>query len=147
MSLTKTATLQPIPYISFNGNCAEAVEFYAKTLGGTILSKMTFGQMPGAEQMPPDIADRIVNIQLELPGGQWLYAGDCPPHMTFNGIHGIGLALNFDTVEEAESIFNLLAEGGEVNMPFAPTFWAEKFGMVTDKYGVDWMINGVLQKM
>jgi len=144
MSQTK---LQPIPYVSFNGNCAEAFDFYAETLGGKITSKMTFGQMPGGEPMPPEVSNLIMNVLLELPGGGMLYGGDCPPHMTFQGIHGIGMALIFDTVAEAESVFNRLADGGQVNMPFAPTFWAEKFGMLTDKYGVDWMINGVMLKM
>ena len=142
-----STALQPIPYLNFNGNCAEAIDFYAAALGGTVASKMTFGEMPGAEPMPPEIANRIMNARLDLPGGGMLYGGDCPPHMAHQGIHGVGLALQFDSVEEAETIFNRLAEAGEISMPFGPTFWAEKFGMVTDKYGVDWMVNAVMKQM
>jgi len=143
-----TTMLQPIPYLFFNGDCAEAMRFYEKTLGGTIKVMMTGAQMPVdqcAEPTPKEFMDRIVNAQLELPGGYLLYAGDCHPQISYDGIRGISLTLNFATVEEAEQMFNALAEGGEIGMPFAPAFWAEKFGMVTDKFGVDWIINGVLQ--
>ena len=67
--------------------------------------------------------------------------------MPYEGIKGVSLTLNFDTVEEGEEIFNKLADGGQVFMPYAPTFWAEKFGMVTDKFGVTWVVNGVLQTL
>lgn len=144
MSATLTTTLQPIPYLSFDGNCAEAMRHYENVFGGKIKSITSYGDSPFADQMPPECADKIMNAQLELPGGGLLYAGDCPPHVQSNGIHGVGLALNFGDVDEAEKIFDRLAEGGGVTMPFAPTFWAEKFGMVSDKFGVEWLINGVL---
>ncbi len=147
MSPTKTQTLQPIPYLSFDGNCAEAMHFYEKTLGGTIKVMMSGSQVPVQDEMCAAFGDRILNCQLELPGGTMLYGGDCPTHMPYEGIKGVSLTLNFDTVDEGEEIFNILADGGQVFMPYEPTFWAEKFGMVTDKFGVTWVVNGVLQTL
>ena len=144
MTTTKTSPLLPIPYLAFNGNCAEAMRFYERVLGGKITVMMTGAQSPMADQMPKEFADRVMNAQLLLPGGGLLYAGDVPPHMPYEGIKGVNIALNFDTVEEAESIFNALAEGGKVTMPYSPTFWAKKFGMLIDKFGVSWIINGEL---
>jgi PhnB protein len=145
MSPKKTARVQPIPYLSFNGNCAEAMRHYEKVLGGTMRSMMSGAQSPMAASIPKEFADRILNAQLELPGGELLFAGDCPAHMPYEGIKGVTLALNYDSVEEAEAIFNALAEDGQVTMPFSPTFWAKKFGMLVDKFGVGWIINGELQ--
>lgn len=147
MSPTKTQTLQPIPYLSFDGNCAEAMHFYEKTFGGTIKVMMSGSQVPVQDEMAAAFGDRILNCQLELPGGTMLYGGDCPTHMPYEGIKGVSLTLNFDTVDEGEEIFNILADGGQVFMPYEPTFWAEKFGMVTDKFGVTWVVNGVLQTL
>ncbi|HET6327618.1 MAG TPA: VOC family protein [Planctomycetaceae bacterium] len=144
MSLAQTTTLQPIPFLSFDGKCAEAMRFYEKVLGGTIKVMMSGAQSPMAAQIPKEFADRILNAQLELPGGALLYAGDAPAHVPYKEIQGVTLALNYDTVEEAESKFNTLAQGGQVTMPFGPTFWARKFGMLVDKYGVAWVINGEL---
>jgi len=144
VSSSKTTTLQPIAYLAFDGNCAEAMRYYEKVLGGTIRVMMSAAQSPIADKMPKEFAHRILNAQLELPGGGFLYAGDTPPHIPYEGIKGVTLALNYATVEEAESVFNKLAEGGKVTMPFSPTFWAKKFGMLVDKYGVAWVINGEL---
>lgn len=142
-----TAHLQPIPYLSFDGNCAQAIHFYEKVLGGTIKSMMSGAQSPMAAQIPKEFADRILNAQLQLPGGSFLFAGDCPSHIPYEGIKGITIALNYDTVEEAESVFNKLSEGGKVTMPFGPTFWAKKFGMLVDQFGVPWIINGELTEV
>lgn len=107
---TKT-TLQPIPYLSFNGNCSDAMRFYENVLGGSIKVMMSGGQSPMAAQIPKEFADRIMNAQLELPGGSLLYAGDCPSHIPYEGVKGVTIALNYNTVDEAEAIFNKLAEG------------------------------------
>jgi len=147
MSSTQTVNLQPIPYLSFDGNCADAMRFYEHVLGGKIKSMMSGGQSPMASQIPKEFADRILNAQLELPGGSLLFAGDAPSHIPYEGIKGVSITLNFSSVEEAEVIFNALAEGGRVTMPFAPTFWAKKFGMLVDKFGVPWIINGHLHSM
>ena len=137
-----THTLQPIPYLSFDGNCAEALDFYAEIFGGAITFKMTFGEMPGDMPLAEEDKGRVVNEVLSLPGGAMLYGGDTPPGRPFSPMTGLMLALNFPTVEEGQHVFDALADGGSVFMPFEPTFWAEKFGMVTDKYGIHWGING-----
>ena len=135
--------LQPIPYLAFDGNCAEAMRFYAKVLDGK-LDLMTFGQSPMADQTPKAAVNRIMHARLTLSGNGSLYAGDCPPQMTYQGIHGVSIALNFDTVEKAQQIFDALAEGGMVTMPFSDTFWAKKFGMARDRFGCHWIVNGEL---
>ena len=140
--------LQPIPYLGFDGRCAEALDFYADLFGGEIVSKMTFGDMPqdmpGSMPITEDAKNRVVNEMLMLPGGAMLYGGDTPPGMPFSPMSGIMLTLNFPTVDEAQTVFDGLAEDGEITMPFAPTFWSEKFGMVTDKFGIHWAVNGNL---
>ncbi len=144
MTLTKTATLQPIPYLSFNGNCREAIDFYKDLFGGRLISITTFGETPMAGAMKPEELNNVVNAQLELPGGPVLMAGDAPSMYPYQGVQGVTICLNFDTVEEAEEAFNALAVGGQITMPFSDAFWAKKFGMVTDRFGVPWVLNGEL---
>jgi len=131
---------QPIPYLAFDGNCAEAVRFYAKTLNGK-LDMLTFGESPMAERTPKEARDRIMHARLAFDGNGSLYAGDCPPGIPYQGIHGVSLTLNYDTVAQAERVFHALAEAGKVTMPFGPTFWAKGFGMLSDKFGCQWAVN------
>lgn len=147
MSSNQPTKLQPIPYLAFNGNCAEAMRYYEKVFGGKIKVMMSGAQAPVAAQVPKEFADRILNCQLELPGGNFLYGGDAPPHAPYEGVKGVTITLNYNSVDEAEAMFNTLVEGGKVTMPFATTFWAKKFGMLVDKFGVSWAINGELLKM
>lgn len=132
---------QPIPYLAFDGNCAEAMRFYAKVLDGK-LDLMTFGQSPMADQTPKDAINRIMHARLALADNGFLYAGDCPPQMPYQGIHGVSITLNYDAVAQAERAFKALADGGKVTMPFGATFWAKGFGMLTDKFGCPWLVNG-----
>ena len=141
MSNTQTSPLQPIPYIHLNMNCREALGFYEKVLGGKIASISTYGENM-AEHVPAEAHHLIVNAEIAMPGGLILYLSDAMPNVPYEGIRGISLALNFDTCEEGEKIFNALSEGGTVSMPWSPTFWAKMFGMVDDKYGVSWLVNG-----
>jgi PhnB protein len=135
----------PIPYLSFDGNCAEAMRFYERALGGTLEVLLRNADSPMAAQTPPEHADRIMHARLALPEGGMLYAGDCPPQMKHTGIHGVGFALNYDTVAQATAVFNALAEGGKVSMALQPMFWAKIWGMLTDKFGTPWIVNGELQ--
>jgi PhnB protein len=128
--------LQPIPYLSFNGNCAEAMRFYERVLGGKLELLLRNADTPMAAQTPKEHADRISHARLLLPGGASLYGGDCPPQMTYGGIHGVG---------QASKAFNALADGGKVSMKLQPMFWAKIWGMLTDKFGTPWIINGELQ--
>ena len=132
----------PIPYLSFDGNCAEAMRFYEKALGGKLEAVITNRQTPYADQTPKEALDRVMHAYLSLPDGGSLYAGDAMPGSPYAGIQGVMIAITFDTVGEAEKVFAALSEGGKVGMPLAPTFWAKTFGMVTDRYGTPWGING-----
>ncbi len=132
----------PIPYLSFDGNCAEAMRFYERALGGKLEAVMTHRDTPYAAQMPPDQLDRVMHAYLALPDGGSLYAGDCMPGSPYTGINGVMVAITYDTVAEAERVFAALADGGKVTMPLGPTFWAKAFGMLVDRYGTPWGING-----
>jgi PhnB protein len=133
---------QPIPYLAFDGNCADAMRFYAQVLGGK-LDLLTFGESPMSEGTPKDALNRIMHARLALEGNGSLYAGDCPPGMAYQGIHGVSITLNYGAVALAERVFHAMAaDGGKVTMAFGPTFWAKGFGMVTDKFGCPWIING-----
>ena len=137
----------PIPYLAFNGNCAEAVRFYEQVLGGKIEMMMDGASSPMAADVPKEFAHRIIHARLVLPDGGVIYAGDTPAHLPYEGIKGITLTLSYDTVDQARRIFDKLAAGGQVNMAMAPTFWAKAWGMLVDKYGVAWMVNGEVQPM
>ena len=136
------------PYLSFDGKTREAFAFYAQALGATIETMMSFADMPPmptpeegcAGGMPA--GDGIMHASLLLPGGARLFSGDVPPGMPFDGMKGVMLALQYDTVDEAHSAFEALSQGGQVTMPLAPAFWAKTFGMLTDRFGVSWAVNG-----
>lgn len=132
---------QPIPYLAFDGNCADAMRIYAKALGGK-LDMLTFGQSPMAEQTPKSARDQIMHARLALEENGSLYAGDSPPGMPYQGIHGVSITLNYGSVAQADRVFKALADGGKVTMAPGPTFWAKRFGMVTDKFGCPWIVNG-----
>lgn len=128
------------PYLAFDGNCADAMRFYEKTLGGK-LQIMTFGDSPMASQAPPGAEKRVMHARLEVEG-RVLMASDTMPGMKYQGIHGVGISLSYADVAQAKRVFDALAEGGKVTMPLQKTFWVESFGMVTDRFGTPWMVNG-----
>ncbi len=131
--------MQVNAYLSFNGNCAEAFQFYEKTLGGTIEFLMTHGEAPGAEELPAGWRNMVMHARLAA-GGQVLLGSDSPPD-DYEKPQGITVSLQVDSAAEAERIFDAFADGGTVSMPMEQTFWAERFGMVTDRFGTPWMIN------
>jgi PhnB protein len=135
---------QAIPYLSFDGQCAEAMRFYERALGlGARIELLLSGaDTPMAAQIPKESAHRIIHCRLAFADGSHLYAGDAPDNAPYGGMTGIAVTMNYPTVAEAESAFRALAEGGRVSMPLAPTFWARSFGMLTDRYGTPWIING-----
>ena len=128
-------------YLSCDGNAAEAMRFYEKTLGGTMQMMMTMGEAPGAEQFPAGAEKRIMHAALAYGDGM-LMASDTMPGQPDEGMKGFGVALTIETVAEARRVFDAFAEGGKVTMPFEKTFWVEGFGMVTDRFGTPWLING-----
>ena len=135
--------LQLDTYLFFDGNCADAMRFYERTLGGK-LDMMTHGDSPMAAQMPPGSANRnrILHARLELDGGRLLMASDAMAGQPYEGMKGFSLSLIYPTVSEANRMFAALAEGGQITMPIAKTFWAEAFGMLVDRFGTPWMVNG-----
>jgi PhnB protein len=128
------------PYLIFNGNCAEAMRFYERTLGGK-LEMMTHGQSPIADQIPPGSADRILHARLAFDGGV-LMASDGMVSDSYKGMHGFSVSVIYPTAAEAKRVFDALAKGGKVTMPLDKTFWAEAFGMLVDRFGTPWIING-----
>jgi PhnB protein len=135
---------QPIPYLTFNGNCADAMRHYERVFEGDLQALMSYGESPMAAETPPETHHLIMHAFLVLGGGGSLMAGDAMPGMCAEGapVNATMLALTYATVDEAERVFARLAEGGKVTMPLSPAFWAKAFGMVTDKFGVPWGING-----
>lgn len=129
------------PYLCFNGNCREAVAFYQSTLGASLEMMMTWAEAPMDDEMCKAGGDNIMHASLTL-GGRRLMASDSPPGMPFSGMHGFGVSLSYDIADEGRRIFAALAEGGQVTMPIDRTFWAEAFGMVTDRFGTPWMVSG-----
>lgn len=128
-------------YLFFDGNCAEAMRFYERTLGGKIEMSMTYGESPDPAQCPPGSRERIMHASLLLDGRR-LMASDTPAGQGAKGMQGFALSLSYPTAEDARRIFDALSDGGQAVMPFGKTFWAEGFGMVTDRFGTPWMVGG-----
>lgn len=126
-------------YLFFDGNCAEAMKFYETTLGGKI--EMSMSYKDGPEPCPPGAENRVMHTSLSLDG-RLLMASDSPPGQPHRPMAGFALSLSYKTADEARAIFGKLAEGGQVMMPIGKTFWAEAFGMLTDRFGTPWMVGG-----
>lgn len=129
-----------IPYLTFNGNCEDAVKFYEAKLGAKVEMLMRHKDSPMAEQAPADWQNKVMHANMTINGNS-LMASDCMPGQPHAGMSGFTLSLNVDDTAEAERLFAAIAEEGTVLMPLAATFWAARFGMVTDKFGVPWMVN------
>ena len=132
-------------YIFFDGNCAEAMKFYEKTLGGKMEMMMTGAQSPDADKLPPAMKDRILHAALSF-NGRMLMASDDMSGTPYSGMKGFSLSLIYKDADETRRIFEALSAGGKVIMGPAKTFWAESFGMLTDKFGVGWMVWTPLPK-
>ena len=131
--------MQLNPYLSFDGRCEAAFKFYEKVLGGKIVAMMTFGETPMKDQMPAEWHGKIAHARLTV-GDAVLMGGD-PPPQHYQPPKGITVTLGTVDPAEAERVFEALSEGGMVTMPIAETFWARRFGMLTDRFGIPWMIN------
>jgi PhnB protein len=131
------------PYLNFEGRCDEAIEFYKKALGAKVEMLTRFkdapaGSCPGGESFPKEIENKVMHSALRI-GDSTIMASDgrCTGKTNF---HGIALSLTVATEDKAEQIFNALQEGGKVTMPLEKTFFSPKFGMLSDRFGVGWMI-------
>ena len=137
------------PYLSFNGNTREAFAFYERALGAKIETMMSYADMPapaapdaGCASGTRPTGDGIMHACLALPGGAMLFAGDTPPGMPYEGVKGVMLAIQYGSIDQAHDAFHALSQGGQVTMPLAPAFWAKTFGMLIDRFGVSWGVNG-----
>jgi PhnB protein len=127
-------------YLSFDGRCREAFEFYERVLGARIVFIQTYGESQAADATPAGHRNRVMHVTL-LAGDQVLQGADAPPGQPFTQPAGFSVALHVDQASEGERLFNGLAQGGTVRMPFQATFWAKGFGMVTDQFGTPWIVN------
>jgi PhnB protein len=131
--------MQLIAYLNFNGNCREAFDFYRDVFKGEITTRMTYGESPMRDQMPPDSYGMIMHNQLEADGAILMGADGPPPHDGKGGNTYINI--NVQDVDEAERIFHALSAGGNVQMPLQETFWAHRWASLTDRFGKPWMVN------
>jgi PhnB protein len=131
--------MQLNPYLLFDGQCKAAFTFYARVLGGTITAMLPHEGTPAEEHVPPEWREAILHARMTV-GNQVLMASDAPPGRQEKP-QGFSLSLMINDPAEAERIFNALAENGTVRMPLAQTFWAFRFGMLVDQFGIPWMIN------
>jgi PhnB protein len=131
-------------YLNFNGNCEEAFNFYKSVFGGEFAYIGRFGEMPKDEnyQMPESDSNKIMHVS--LPIGQSVLmgsdtGGDWAP--SFLQGNNFSVSISADSKDEADTIFSALAEGGKVTMALENTFWGDYFGMLTDKFGINWMMS------
>lgn len=126
-------------HLGFPGTYREAMTFYHQTIGGTLEALITYGETPAAAEVPPEAADLIIHGSLNIRGRRLMgadMAGECQQVAQGTCIH-----LEYDDQDRAAEVFDQLQQGGQVTMPFAETFWASRFGMVTDRFGISWMIG------
>ena len=126
-------------YLNFNGQCEAAFKFYTKCLGGRIQAMIPHAGTPAAEHVPAEWHSKIMHALLTV-GDQVLMGSDAPPDY-YEKPQGFSVSLQFKDPAEAERIFQALAQGGTVRMPLQQTFWAARFGMLVDQFGIPWMIN------
>jgi PhnB protein len=133
-------------YLFFEGNCAEAMRYYERTLGGKIEMMMTNGESPEAgQECPGGSADAVLHAHL-IVQGRSLMASDWMAPDPYPGMKGFSISLSYDTPAEARRIYDALSAGGKATMPMAKTFWSEAFGMLVDRYGTPWMVSAASPK-
>jgi len=131
--------MQLNPYLLFDGRCEAAFKFYAQCLGGKIEAMIPHAGTPAEQHSPPEWKDKILHACLSVDG-QLLMGSDTPPQH-FEQPKGFSVSLQIKDPAAGERIFNTLADQGIVKMPFQQTFWAHRFGMLVDRFGIPWMIN------
>lgn len=125
-------------YLNFGGDCKQAFEFYEKHLGGKITVMMNHNQQPGLNEVPANWKEKIMYARMSL-GETEIMANDVPGDR-FQPMRSVYLSLTVDSIEEAERIHGLLADGGQIFMPMEETFFAYRFSMLRDRFGTSWMV-------
>ena len=131
--------MQLNPYLTFNGQCEAAFKFYEKVLGGKIEAMIPHAGTPAEEHVSADWRDKIIHARLVV-GDKILMGSDAPPEH-YEQMKGFSVSLGIEKPADADRIFGALAENGTVQMPIQETFWAQRFGMLVDRFGTPWMIN------
>jgi len=131
--------MQTEPYVFFNGQCEAALKFYEQCLGAKTEAKLKYEGTPAAEEVPANWRDKILHAKLTV-GETTMLASDAPPGH-YKEPQGFSIALQVKDPAEAERVFYALAEKGTVTLPLQQTFWAPRFGMLVDRFGVPWMVN------
>ncbi|MBV9240433.1 MAG: glyoxalase/bleomycin resistance/extradiol dioxygenase family protein [Acidobacteria bacterium] len=124
------------PYVSFNGSCAEAIDFYKTALGAEVLFVQKVGDSPMSDMGP---ADAVMHCTMKIGDTHLMMSDNMGRPMTVG--NNISLAIGSDDIDAAKIMFDAMSDGGSVIMPMQETYWAECFGMLTDKFGVNWMFN------
>jgi len=127
-------------YLNFGGDCRQAFAFYEQLLGAKVTAMMSFKDGPMADQMPQDQLDRVMHAELDIGGYLLMGTDGTEPNSAQDRIKGAHVVLDVDSVEDAERIFAALSEGGHREMAMDETFFAERFGMAVDCFGVPWMV-------
>jgi PhnB protein len=126
-------------YLTFNGQCEAAFKFYEQCLGGKIVAMVTHVGTPAEEQVPAEWRNKILHARL-IVGDEVLMGSDAPPDR-YEEAKGFSVTVGIDDPTDAERIFDALAKNGTVKMPIQKTFWAVRFGMLVDQFGIPWMVN------
>jgi PhnB protein len=130
--------VQLTTYLNYGGNCEEAFRFYERHLGGKITMLMRHGEQPGPSGAPPELLRKVLHARMDL-GGTELLGADMPPDR-FQPMRSAYLTLTLDSDDEADRVFALLSEGGQIFMPMQDTFFASRFAMLRDRFGTSWML-------
>jgi PhnB protein len=131
------------PYLNFNGKTEEAFNFYRSVFGGEFITLQRFKDTPEAEKLNDADKDKIMHVSLPIGDGNMLMATDMLESMgqTLTKGNNYSICISAENTDEAERVFNGLAEGGTIAMPLEKTFWGSYFGMVNDRFGIQWMID------
>ena len=133
------STMKLNPHIAFGGQCEEAFKFYERCLGAKIVTMLSYGDSPMAEQVPADWRSKILHATLTV-GENVLMGADVLPEQ-YQPPRGFHIAVGIQDPGEAERVFEALSEGGTVQMPIQKTFWAVRFGVLLDRFGISWEVN------
>ena len=128
------------PYIIFDNKCEEALNFYANAMGGKVLNIIRYGDMPGDTPMSDADKKKVMHSNFEAEGVKFM-ASDAGMGASAGSGGQVHLSLHFEDGGQQQKVFDALSQGGTVKMPLQDTFWGATFGMLTDKYGVNWMFN------
>jgi len=128
-----------VPYLNFNGNANEALNFYTQALNGQVVFKQTYGESP--MECAPDWKDKVMHASFQAGDLQFMVSDIPSPAQQVTTGSNLSLSLNFKEEAEIEKVFSALSEGAHITMPLEKTFWGARFGMLTDRFGVNWMFN------